>query len=807
MNIIIPLGGKGERFQKEGYLEPKPLIKVLNKEILFYTIDNLSITDEDKVFIVYNKDLESYNFESIISNKYPNINLIKLDYQTKGASETVFIGVKNIMDNHQYNKKTILIDGDAFYTEDILDKFRKVDTENAVFYTKNYDKNPIFSYIKMDNMNNIIDIKEKDKISDNANTGGYALNDINKLYEYAKFVVENNIVFKNECYTSCIINEMIKKNEPFIGIELKDEFVFVLGTPLQVTEYINKTHAFLFDLDGTLVITDEIYYNIWEIILKKYNIYLTNEIFKNNIQGNNDYNVFQKLLPNKKIDISEISITKDKLFNENINKIKIIDGALDFIKLVKQHGHKINIVTNCNYLTAKNILENCDLTKYIDHIIIGNECSRPKPYSDPYQKACNLVTINPNKSFVFEDSKTGILSGRSLNPKCLIGIKTIYDNETLKNLGVNICIDNYKNLFIEDLINYKIDFNKNIEQFIKNSIKENITNIEIFNEKIKGGYISDVIKVIIEIDNSKKLDCILKLENPNETKLSKMATKLGLYEREYYFYENISKYVNIEIPKFYGLIKDNNLNNVGILLENLNTENTYLNLNLNEVDINVSMKIIESAAKLHSKFWNENLINIFPNLLKNDDPRFNPVWTNYINENWDLFKLRWQYLLNEKQVNIAEKIVKNFSKIQKDLSNRNLTLCHGDIKSPNIFYRKLNDEYIPYFIDWQYISYGKGVQDIIFLMIESFDIKNSLLYVPLLKNYYYIKLMENKIENYSYDDYEKDFINSICYYPFFVAIWFGITPEEDLIDKNFPFFFIQKLFNFILNYVPEDFYE
>ncbi len=26
MNIIIPLGGKGERFYKEGYSQPKPLI-------------------------------------------------------------------------------------------------------------------------------------------------------------------------------------------------------------------------------------------------------------------------------------------------------------------------------------------------------------------------------------------------------------------------------------------------------------------------------------------------------------------------------------------------------------------------------------------------------------------------------------------------------------------------------------------------------------------------------------------------------------------------------------------------------------
>ena len=55
MNIIIPLGGKGERFQKEGYLDPKPLIKVLNKEIIFYTIDNLCINKDDKVFIIYNR--------------------------------------------------------------------------------------------------------------------------------------------------------------------------------------------------------------------------------------------------------------------------------------------------------------------------------------------------------------------------------------------------------------------------------------------------------------------------------------------------------------------------------------------------------------------------------------------------------------------------------------------------------------------------------------------------------------------------------------------------------------------------------
>jgi beta-phosphoglucomutase-like phosphatase (HAD superfamily) len=61
------------------------------------------------------------------------------------------------------------------------------------------------------------------------------------------------------------------------------------------------TFAFLFDLDGTLILTDDIYYNIWEIILKDYNITLTTEIFNNYIQGNNDNFVINSLLKNIKI--------------------------------------------------------------------------------------------------------------------------------------------------------------------------------------------------------------------------------------------------------------------------------------------------------------------------------------------------------------------------------------------------------------------------------------------------------------------------------------------------------------------------
>ena len=249
LNIIIPLGGKGERFQKEGFTVPKPLIKIFDKEMIFYVLDNLNIKDEDNIYIIYHYSLDEYDFCNIINSKYPRIIFIKLDKQTLGAAETIKIGLEHIIpmaqqtgdstSNTLLNKKCILLDCDTFYTSDILQSFRNIDT-NAVFYVKNYDTNPIFSYISLDDKNKIIDIKEKIKISDNANVGIYCFNDYRILYEYCNIIIDNNIMFKNEYYTSCVIAKLLESNHDFYGIELEENDVHILGTPAQVKKFIEN---------------------------------------------------------------------------------------------------------------------------------------------------------------------------------------------------------------------------------------------------------------------------------------------------------------------------------------------------------------------------------------------------------------------------------------------------------------------------------------------------------------------------------------------------------------------------------------
>lgn len=805
MNILIPIGGKGERFKNKGYVDPKPLIKILDKEMIYYVLDNLKTSREDKVFIFYHDILDDYKFKNCIERKYPNVNLIPINFQTRGAAETIKTGLDIILNKFNIlNERCMLMDCDTFYTDDVIDMYKKVE-HNAVFYTKNFQQNPIFSYIKLDKDNTITDVKEKVKISHNANTGIYCFDKIEELLFYCNKVINNNVRFNNEFYTSCVISEMINEGKIFKGIELESKYIFNLGTPEQVNEYINNCFVFLFDLDGTMVLTDKIYLNVWNKLLQEFNIYVDKEFYDKYIYGNSDETVLRKLVP-ESVDYKKLSKNKDSLFSESIDLIEKVNGIDNFLKIIRKNGHKFSIVTNCNRIIAEKIISICNFEP--DFIIVGNECSKPKPHPEPYLAGIHNYNTQNSKCIIFEDSYSGLASAGSVNPKCIVGLETKYSNQELINYGSNLTIKNYDNIKINDLLSYKNINLDTIKKNIYDSIQNvyDVTDIKIYDEKLKGGFISDVIQVDIILKN-KKIQCVLKLENKNETFLSKMANELGLYEREYYFYESISRFVNIRVPSFFGLIKDEHLNSIGILMENEIANKNFIGVNLNEKEIDTSLKIIDNLARFHSKFWQEdsalrtsskNLHKSFPQLRKHNDVMFQPKWSNFLKSKLDIFKNKWKNILSESDLQKTETIVNNFNEIQNRLSSGNLTLTHGDVKAPNMFF---TPDFEPIFIDWQYIAIGKGVQDLVFFMIESYDIEKINLYMTIFKNYYYVKLKENNILNYSLEEYEQDFKDSICYFPFFVALWFGSLNKDELIDKNFPFFFIKKLYNFINKFI------
>lgn len=283
MDIIIPLGGIGSRFKKVGYNLPKPLINVMGKPIIFWLLDNLNLDNVCNIIIPYNFEIKKYNFEDRIRKRYPYYNFIfkLLEDNTGGAAETLLIALKDLDID---DKPIISLDGDNFYTEDIISKWNK---NNCVFVFEDKSKEEVYSYIKIKDKN-VTDIVEKNKISNLACCGAYGFKSRKELISYCDFIVKNKIMQKNEFYTSTVIKKMIEQNNSFNYQIININNYICLGTPIHVRLFCNNfpkinadtdkemfvSKRYCFDLDNTLVTFPKVYgdYSTVKPIEKNINI-------------------------------------------------------------------------------------------------------------------------------------------------------------------------------------------------------------------------------------------------------------------------------------------------------------------------------------------------------------------------------------------------------------------------------------------------------------------------------------------------------------------------------------------------------
>jgi len=899
MNIIIPVGGLGLRFKNANYDKPKPLIKIFEKSMIEYVLDNLqTITEDDRIFIIYSYLLEDADelFLQTMNKKYPDVVFIKLPYQTKGATETLLYGLNKIIREcpiYSIPKKCMVLDCDTFYTEDIVNVFRST-THNVVFYRKDYKDNnndtmkSPYSYISfgLENVSNFTEeenddipvsstptqtptpttkfqeikrIAEKQRISNNANTGCYCFTDIHLLQHYCSMIIMNPSLWKKhttEPYISCVIDKMIQDGRKFYGYELNSRCVFSLGTPMELEQYKNNTQFFFFDLDGTLVNTDEIYFSVWSKILLRYNISLTEELYEKYIRGNNDNYVVNSIFPNLEMGdmsmrIKEISQEKNRLFiePENIEKICVVPGVASMFKTIRRNGNKACIVTNCNRCVAVAIMDKIGIRvgADIDFIITSEDFittpNKEKDYHIAVERYGGDLEVDATqKCIVFEDSKTGLRSGKLITPRFLVGLETTYKGCELVKYGADITIPNFIDFFerfyttsqAPVILMERRDIRETLITQITEIDGEQVDDIVVDSLKLKGGNIADVVSVLIKT-RLNEYSCVFKYENTQTNSLAVMAKRLNLYEREYYVYEklyDVIKHLSPEfkIPRFIKRIREPRCGNDGvgsgsgsgsgvgsglngIVIEKLTITNGFVvNLNLNDIGITTSLKVIDRMCHLHSAFWGKTTKSsaLFSPVVRLNDEHLMTFLQKFMKEKYATFKTKWENVFYPHHFKFCRDVIDNYDKLLDKFygvyvvgdchkCENNLTLCHGDLKSANIFYDTKNDNE-PYFLDFQHCFVGKGVQDLIFFIIESFDLNQMKRIYPMFKNYYYTRLIESKCVNsssYSYEMFERDIKFAVCLIPFITSIWFGTVPMDELIDKNFPIFFIQKMFWFV----------
>lgn len=245
MKIIVPLGGVGRRFQDCGYKRPKPLIRALGKELIFWLLDSLKLDGGDEIYIPYNERLDHHRFAQVVSLRHPRVRTLAIP-DTRGASETI----KTCVDHFGIEGRIMILDGDTWYEDDIVGDVRSR-PGNLVAYFDSRTPDPIYSYIRTEG-DEIKEIREKIKISDMASSGCYVFADAKR---FSDVVSGMDLDRPSETYTSQVIAKMIEEGDKFGALRVEN--FHILGTPEQVISFSKSSSTapkrFCFDLDNTLV--------------------------------------------------------------------------------------------------------------------------------------------------------------------------------------------------------------------------------------------------------------------------------------------------------------------------------------------------------------------------------------------------------------------------------------------------------------------------------------------------------------------------------------------------------------------------
>ena len=206
-----------------------------------------------------------------------------------------------------------------------------------------------------------------------------------------------------------------------------------------------KKVGVLFDLDGVLIDSEDIYTKFWENIEQIYPTGIEN--FALIIKGNALFKILDNYFPKE---IHQDIIDRVHEFELNIT-YPIYNGVIDFLKSLKEQGIPTAIVTSSDDVKMKALYEAYPyFSQYFDAVITGSDVTESKPHPQGYLMAAERIGCHPEDCYVFEDSLQGLEAGMNAGA-IVIGLTTNNSAEVLKDKA-HALIDSFVGFSIDKML-------------------------------------------------------------------------------------------------------------------------------------------------------------------------------------------------------------------------------------------------------------------------------------------------------------------------------------------------------------------
>ncbi len=174
---------------------------------------------------------------------------------------------------------------------------------------------------------------------------------------------------------------------------------------------MNMARAVLWDLDGTLINSEELHWISWRDTMANEGIAITHEQFLSSFGQRNDSIIPRWLgaasTPER---IERIADAKEELYRQLVRKngISPLPGVATWVHGLHEQGWLQAVASSAPRLNIEVVLEALAATHSFQAIVSAEDVHKGKPDPEVYLTAASRVGVSPERCIVVEDAVAGI---------------------------------------------------------------------------------------------------------------------------------------------------------------------------------------------------------------------------------------------------------------------------------------------------------------------------------------------------------------------------------------------------------------
>lgn len=212
--------------------------------------------------------------------------------------------------------------------------------------------------------------------------------------------------------------------------------------------------AVIFDVDGTLIDTEQIQSDAFKQVLKDHGHHETplTDHDTVHIPGETTAETWIRLKErhNLLLEISELTNRKRQIALAALQtELEALPGVLDIIKELSDRRIKLAVASSAQKERLEHILKGLGLLDSFEAAISANDVTNVKPAPDAYLAAAKKLNVKSENCVVVEDTPSGVAAGIAAGMK-VIAVPNAY-TKTMDFSQADLCIPSLQNIHHSDI--------------------------------------------------------------------------------------------------------------------------------------------------------------------------------------------------------------------------------------------------------------------------------------------------------------------------------------------------------------------